>query len=228
MENTLSINIKLNKNFIRQEKSIKDKQLITICYLFFHTTCEHNIYTTINTMCNEMNLPTASRNLKNNQFAIKEVLQTLVQDKIITILNCNNILEVSNNELIKIYFNDYDQYINIASQYVMLSLKEYNTILKCGDKAHKLLNLYCKIKSYICMDDKCLHICYPSIKKICTDFKCSNKTFGMLLKILYENNLIYVYHFEKNDTIKTYYGQIEYVFALEKYTKSEIKKEFMV
>jgi hypothetical protein len=223
----LSVNIKLHKQQLREEKILKDKTIAVLSYLFFHSTCEHKVYTNINTLCLEINLPTASHNIKNNQSAVKEVLQNLICDNTIQLLNSKNITEVDNRELLVFQFVNYEQYVNPNYHYVSLSLKEYNQLLKCNEKFHKALNLYCNIKSYICMDDNCLHTCYPSVQTICKNLNCSKKTLMNLLKLLCEQKLLYIYHFSENDVIKTNYGNIQLVFSLEKYSKEQIVHQFI-
>lgn len=231
LNNILSVNIKLEKQIVMKQNKLKDKTISLLCYLFFHTTCEHKVYTTIDTICKELNLSLNSHNKRNNQSVIKELLHNLIEKNIISFLPTeknNTIEQITNNQIFTLMFNEYDQYINIPSGYVALSITEYNTILENGkENFFKLLNIYCKIKSYVCMDDYCMHICYPSIKTICTDLKCSDNTFFSLLKILCDSKLIYLYHFTGNDQIKNNYGQIEYVFSLEEYDKNDIRKQFI-
>lgn len=228
MENFYSPIIKLPKSLIREEKEFKDKKLLMLCYLFFKTDCEHNICTTLNNICEKINLSTTSRNNKNNQYYIKETIRDLIDEGIIECLNYKNISEVTNDKLIELKFKEYEKYVNISSQYVILSIEEFNKILNCKKETSKLLNLYCKIKSYVCMDENCLKICYPSIKKMCYDFNCSRNTLKPILNILQENNLIYIYRFGENELNIRSYEKIEYIFALEKYTSKQIKQQFVL
>lgn len=227
MENFHSTVIKLPKTITREEKEFKDKELLVLCYLFFKTDCEHNIHTTINFICEEFNLSTTSHTDKNNQYYIKEFLQDLINKNIIKLLNYKDITKINNDRLIKLYFEKYDDYINIPSQYIVLSIEEFNKILSCKKDISKLLNLYCRIKSYICMDENCLKICYPSIETMCKDFHCSRNTLKPILNILQENNLIYIYRFDPKELKSSLYNT-EYVFALEKYTSKQIKQQFVL
>ena len=223
----LSVNIKFSKQMLRSKKNIKDKKIAVLSYLFFHSTCEHKVYTNINTLCSEIYLSISSHNTNNNQTLIKQILSNLIEDKIISMVNNKNILEIDNRELLIFYFNNYNDFIDPTYHYVSLSLQEYNQLLKCKDKFYKALNLYCVIKSYICMDDKCLHICYPSLQTICKNLNCTKNTLISLLKLLCEHKILYIYHFTENDTIKTNYGNIQLVFSIEKYTKKQILNEFV-
>ena len=165
---------------------------------------------------------------KDNQYYIKETIRDLIDEGIIECLNYKNISEVTNDKLIELKFKEYEKYVNISSQYVILSIEEFNKILNCKKETSKLLNLYCKIKSYVCMDENCLKICYPSIKKMCYDFNCSRNTLKPILNILQENNLIYIYRFGENELNIRSYEKIEYIFALEKYTSKQIKQQFVL
>ena len=74
------------------------------------------------------------------------------------------------------------------------------------------------------MDEKCLHICYPTLKTLSNNLKCSNKTLSSLLRDLYASKLIYIYKFD-TDTLPNTRYTFEYVFSIEKYTKDDIYKE---
>ena len=217
--------IKLPKELIRNEKDFKDKRILTLCYLFFKTDCRKEISLTINDMCKDYNLTLTSHAEKNNQYFIKEELQSLIENNIIECLNYENITKVQNDRLIKLKFKKYEDYINIPSQYVILSLEEFDKILSCKKDISKLVNLYCKIKSHICMDENCLKICYPSIGEMCNRFHCSRNTLKPILNILKENNLIYIYHFDNKELSSNLYNT-EYIFSLEKYTTKQIKQSF--
>ena len=225
MENFHSVNIKLKKNLVKDSRDLKDKELLVLCYLFFNTTCKHNVYTTINNMCEEIKLSTSSHRENNNQNSIKETIQSLINKDVVELLNCDDISSVTNDKLIKLHFKDYDSFIDYTSQYVSLSLEEFDKILSCGKDISKVLNIYCYIKSYICMDQYCLKICYPSIKNMFNTFNCSRNTIKPILDILEENKLLYIYHFEVGELKENKYD-IEYIFSLEKYTRKEIKDYF--
>ena len=227
MENFHSTVIKLPKSIIRKEKEFKDKELLVLCYLFFKTDCGHNIHTTINFMCEEFNLSVTSHADKNNQYYIKEILQDLINKNIIKLLSHKDITKINNDRLIKLYFEKYNDYINISSQYIVLSIEEFNKILSYKKDISKLLNLYCRIKSYVCMDENCLKICYPSIETMCKEFHCSRNTLKPILNILQENNLIYIYRFDPKELKSSLYNT-EYIFALEKYTSKQIKQQFIL
>ena len=75
------------------------------------------------------------------------------------------------------------------------------------------------------MDDNCLHTCYPSLKTLCKICGCSDNTLSAMIKILYQNKLIYLYRLSDQERIM-YNCNTEYVFALEQYSREQIINEF--
>lgn len=228
--NILSINIKLQHDYIRDSRPIKDKELLTLCYLFFRTDCKHNVCTTINYLCEKVNLSITNKNNKaNNQLYIKEAIQSLIEKDIIELVNYEDIFTVANDKLIELHFKDYDSFVTKnQTHYVSLSLDEFETILTCDKNISNLLNLYCYIKSFVNMDsNNCVLLCYPSLKKMAKTFSCTK--FDMikpLLEKLKEKELLYIYHYKQNELTTDY--SIEYVFALEEYTDKQIRHCFKI
>ena len=218
--------IKLPKEFIKQHSSVKDKTISVLIYLFFHTTVEKYIYTSIDCICEELNMSTKSHGERRSQNIIKDILKEFENQKIITI-QIDDIEKSNNNQLFKIYFNMESELLNPTSQYVYIDITEYQAIMKCEKYLNKVCNAFCYLKSYICMNNDCLHICYPSLKTICRDCGCSHKTIGQIMKRLHINQLLYVCHLDEEDMLLIN-KNVEYVFALSKYSKEEIMNEFKI
>lgn len=222
--------IKMPKNFVKSNMNTKYKKGLLISYLYFHTTYDKEIYTSIDCICSELKLSTKSHGARRSQNIIKDIFIELFEEKIIQFIPtqyCKCFNDISNNQLFKIKLNGESIFFNTASNYIRIEKYEYDTIMSINSQQlNKLFNIYYQIKSYICMDDNCLHICYPSIKTLCKLCGCSDNTLSSIIKILYENKLIYLYRF--NDEEKVLINRnIEYIFALEKYDKKQIFNEFV-
>ena len=214
---------------VRKYCNTKNKTLSVLIYLYFHMTPEHYVYSSIDNICLELNLSTKSHGARRNQNVIKDILKDLESQNIIRFDDRNfggNIDELNNNQLFKIEINVQATLLNPSSNYVYVDITEYQAIMKSPKYTYKVFNVFCQIKSHVCMDNNCLHICYPSIKTLCKLCGCSDDTLFSLLKIMYYNQLLYVYRLEQNeiDLIKQ---NIEYVFALEKYDRDAILNEFI-
>ena len=218
--------IKLPKEFVRQHGSVKDKTISVLIYLFFHTTVEKYIYTSIDCICEELNMSTKSHGERRSQNIVKDILQEFVNQQIITV-QTNNIEQINNNQLFKIYFNMECELLNPESQYVYIDVTEYQAIMKCEKYLNKVCNVFCYLKSYVCMNNDCLHLCYPSLKTVCRDCGCAHKTLGQIMKKLHTNQLFYVYHFDEDDRLSIN-KNVEFVFALSKYSKEEVMSEFKI
>lgn len=222
-------NLKIPKELIKQYGSITDKTLPVLSYLYFHMTPEKYIYTSIDCLCAELNLSTKSHGKRRSQNVIKEILQDLINNNVISLIimdDYTNLDEINNNQLFKLSFNIKSTWVNPESGYLYIDITEYQAIFNNNKHACKSFNVFCNIKSYICMDDDCLHICYPSISTLCKLCKCSDNTLSLMIKILYQNKLIYLYRFNNEEKIAIN-KNIEYVFALEKYSKDQIYHEFI-
>ena len=53
-------NLKISKELIRKYGNTKEKTLPVLAYLYFHTTSEKYIYTSVDCICSELNLSTKS------------------------------------------------------------------------------------------------------------------------------------------------------------------------
>ena len=222
-------NIKLPKSLIKQYGNTKDKTLPVLSYLYFHMTSEKYVYISIDCLCTELNLSTKSHGTRRSQNVVKDILKDLIENNVISLIvmdGYTTIDDISNNQLFKLLFNIDSPWINITSNYVYIDITEYQAIIHNNKQACKTFNVFCQIKSHICMGDDCIHICYPSIKTLCKLCSCSDNTLSSLIKILYQNKLIYLYRF--NDEEKNKINQnIEYVFALKQYDKKQILNEFI-
>lgn len=222
-------NLKLPKEFIKQHGNTTDKIIPVLSYLYFHMTPERYIYTSIDCICSELNLSTKSHGTRRSQNVIKDILKQLINDNVISLITMDGYTdfnEVNNNQLIKLFFNINSSLINPSSNYVHIDITEYQAIATNNKYICKSFNVFCQIKSHVCMDDDCLHICYPSIKTLCGLCGCSDNTLSSMIKILYENKLIYLYKLNDQEKI-TINRHIEYIFALEKYNKKQILNEFV-
>ena len=222
-------NLKLPKEFIRQYGNTTDKTIPVLSYLYFHMTPEKYIYTSIDCICLELNLSIKSHGTRRSQNVIKDVLKQLIDDNVISLIimdDYTDLDEVNNNQLIKLSFNINSPLINPSSNYVYIDITEYQSIVINNKYACKSFNVFFQIKSHICMDDNCLHMCYPSIKTLCGLCGCSDNTLSSIIKILYENKLIYLYKLNDQEKIAIN-RKIEYIFALEKYNKKQILNEFV-
>ena len=222
--------IKLPKEFIKSNMKTTNKKGLLISYLFFHTTYDKEIYTSIDCICSELKLSTKSHGTRRSQNIIKNLLEELINEKIIKFVPteyCDCFQSITNDQLFKIALNYEADLFNINSGYIRIEKYEYDAMIKINNnQLNKIFNIYYQIKSYICMDENCLHICYPSLKTLCNLCRCSDDTLSKALKILYDNKLIYLYKFNNEEKIKIN-RNIEYVFALEKYNKIQIFNEFV-
>jgi hypothetical protein len=191
-------------------------------------TPEKYIYTSIDCLCAELNLSTKSHGRRRSQNVIKEILQDLINNNVISLVimdGYTSLDEINNNQLFKLLFNIESPWVSPEYGYLYIDITEYQAIFCNNKHACKTFNVFCHIKSYICMDDDCLHISYPSISTLCKSCKCSDNTLSSMIKILYQNKLIYLYRFNDEEKM-TINKNIEYVFALEKYSKDQIYNEF--
>lgn len=229
MQYNYNYHLKLPKELIKQYGNTKDKTLPVLAYLYFHMTLEKNIYTSIDCLCSELYLSTKSHGKRRSQNVIKDILKQLIEKKVISLIIMNgydSLDDLSNNQLFKLAFNIESEWVNVQSNYVYIDITEYQAIIQNNKHACKAFNVFCHIKSYMCMDDGCLHICYPSLKTLCNICKCSDNTLSSMIKILYQNKLIYLYKF--NDQEKVVINRnIEYVFALDNYNRDQIYHEFV-
>ena len=226
----MQIYIKMPKEFIRTNTNTKDKKCLLISYLFFHTTCDKEIYTSIDCICTELKLSVKSHGVRRSQNIFKDLLQELIDQKIIQFIStqyCNNFESIANDQMFKIKLNTELDFFNTNSNYIRIEKYEYDAIMSINDsKLNKIFNIFYQIKSYVCMDDNCLHMCYPAVKTLCDICKCSYTTLSSIIKILYDHKLIYLYRF--NDQEKIIMNRnIDYVFALEEYTKDQVFHEFV-
>jgi hypothetical protein len=222
-------NLKIPKHLIRQYGHTTEKILPLLAYLYFHVTSEQYIYTSIDCICAELNLSTKSHGTRRSQNVVKDILKDLIKNNVISLIAMNGyttIDDISNNQLFKLSFNIESSWVNVTSNYVYIDITEYQAIIRNNKHACKTFNVFCHIKSYICMDDNCIHICYPSIKTLCKLCGCSDNTLSSMIKILYDNKLIYLYKFNKQERVSIN-RNIEYVFALEQYERSQILNEFV-
>ena len=220
--------IKLPKETVRTKCGINDKKNNILIYLYFHMTSEYMVYTSVDCICSELNLSTKSHGQRRSQNIVKEILNELKEDGIILFVPFNDgttIDNLKNNQLFKLQINVQSPILNPKTNYVKIDITEYQEIMRSKDTICKTMNVYCQIKSYICMDDSCLKICYPSIKTLCNLCGCSDNTLFKALKILYNQKLIYIYRFNDQEK-EALNSKVEYVFSLEKYTKDQIYREF--
>lgn len=227
---TSQLYIKLPKEFIKTHMNAKSKKGLLISYLFFHTTYDKEIYTSIDCICSELKMSTKSHGSRRSQNIIKDLLVELMEEKVIQFIStqyCTQFETITNNQLFKMKLNYDAGLFATNSNYVRIEKYEYDTLLSINNsQMNKLFNIYYQIKSYVCMDDDCLHICYPSLKTLCNICGCSDNTLSSMIKMLYDNKLIYLYRFDDMEKI-TINRNIEYVFALEKYNKDQIIAEFV-
>lgn len=222
--------IKIPKEFVKINMNTKNKKCLLISYLFFHTTYDKDVYTTIDCICSELKLSTKSHGVRRSQNVIKDLLVELIRDNIIQFIPtsyCENLDQIANNQLFKIKINYESQFFNMNSNYIRIEKYEYDMIMSINSQQlNKIFNIFYQIKSHVCMDDDCLHMCYPSIKTLCGLCGCSDNTLSSMIKILYENKLIYLYKLNDQEKIAIN-RNIEYIFALEKYNKKQILNEFV-
>ena len=226
----INYNIKLPKELIKQYGSTTDKTIPVLSYLYFHATPEKYVYTSIDCICAELNLSTKSHGARRSQNIVKEILKCLIDHNVISLMvidECVNIDSLNNGQLFKLLLNTSSDWINPESNYVYIDITEYQAIVNNNKYACKAFNVYCSIKSYICMDDDCLHICYPSLKTLCNICGCSDNTLSSMIKILYDNKLLFLYKFNEHEKIKIN-RNIEYVFALANYSRKQILNEFII
>lgn len=227
---TTNLYIKIPKDFVRNNMNTKDKKGLLISYLFFHTTYDKEIYTSIDCICSELKLSTKSHGTRRSQNIIKDLLLELIKENVIIFIKtqyCTCLETVANNQLFKIKLNNESSLFNMDSNYVRIEKYEYDAIFAINNQQlNKIFNIYYQIKSHVCMDDDCLHICYPSIKTLCNLCNCSDNTLSSVIKILYDHKLIYLYKFNESEKI-TINRNIEYVFALERYSKEQVFNEFV-
>ena len=222
-------NLKISKELIRKYGNTKEKTLPVLAYLYFHTTSEKYIYTSVDCICSELNLSTKSHGERRSQNVIKDILNTFIDNEIVSLIvmdGYTDINSLSNNQLFKLSFNMESCWTNAQTNYVYIDILEYQAIMR-NKHSCKAFNVFCHIKSYICMDDDCIHICYPSIKTLCKLCGCSDNTLSSMIKVLYDNKLIYIYKFNEQERIMIN-RNIEYVFALEQYERRQILNEFVV
>jgi hypothetical protein len=220
--------LKIPKEIIKQYGNTKSKTLLVLAYLYFHATPEKYIYTSIDCLCLELNLSTKSHGERRSQNIIKDILSQLIENNVISLIDMDgytSIDDLKNNQLFKLSLNTESPWINSESNYVYIDITEYQAMISQNKHACKTFNIFCQIKSYMCMDNNCLHICYPSLKTLCKICGCSDNTLSATIKILYQNKLIYLYRFNDQERIKLNCS-IEYVFALEQYNREQIIKEF--
>lgn len=226
-----NIYIKIPKEFVTTNMNTKSKKGLLIAYLFFHTTYDKEIYTSIDCICSELKMSTNSHGARRSQNVIKELLSELITEKIISFIPtkyCGSFVTIANNQLFKIKFNHEAEIFNLESHYVRIEKYEYDAILSINNQQiNKIFNIFYQIKSYVCMDEGCLHICYPSIQTLCRLCGCSNSTLSNIIKILYQHKMIYLYRFNNQEKIKIN-RNIEYVFALDNYSRQEVYSEFAV
>lgn len=221
-------NIKISKELIKQCGNTSDKTIPVLSYLYFHTTPEKYIYTSIDCICEELHLSTKSHGTRRSQNIIREILKHLIDNNIISLIVMNgytNIDDIKNGQLFKLLINTSANWINANSNYVYIDITEYQSILKCQKDICKVFNVYCNIKSHICMDDDCIHMCYPSMQTLCKLCACSDNTLINMLKALCENKLLYIYKLNNQEQVLIN-RDIKYIFALERYSKQDILNEF--
>ena len=227
--NKNQVYIKIPKTFIKESMNNKNKKGLLISYLFFHTTYDQEIYTSIDCICSELYMSTKSHGVRRSQNIIKDYLIELISEQIIRFIPteyCQDFNVVANNQMFKIYLNRDHEFFNMPSGYVRIEKYEYDCIMSIKDKqTNKLFNTFYQIKAHVCMDEGCLHTCYPSIKTLCKLCECSDNTLSAMIKKLYTHKLIYLYRFNSQEKIEIN-RNIDYVFALENYSKEQVFKEF--
>lgn len=225
-----NIYIKIPKTFVKTHMNTKDKKCLLITYLFFHTTYDKEVYTSIDCICSELKLSTKSHGARRSQNIIKDLLNELIQEQIIEFIStsyCKDFYSLTNNQLFKIKINHDSVFFNSSSNYVRIEKSEYDALCLIDNCIlNKIFNIFYQIKSHICMDDNCLHICYPSFKTLCALCGCSDNTLLSILKILHEKKLIYVYKLNNPDKMLIN-RNIEYIFALEPYNRKQVLNEFV-
>ena len=222
-------NLKIPKELIKQYGNTKNKMLPVLSYLYFHMTTEKYIYISIDCLCSELHLSTKSHGERRSQNIIKEILKQLIDKNIISLIvmdGYTNLDHINNSQLFKLSFNTESDWINPISNYVYIDITEYQAIIQNNKHACKAFNVFCRIKSYICMDEDCLHTCYPSVKTLCNLCGCSDNTLSSMIKVLYQNKLIYLYKFTDQEKIQIN-RNIEYVFSLKKYDREQVFNEFL-
>lgn len=224
-----SIYLKLPKTFIKENTSIKNKKILIITYLYFHTTFDKEVYTSIDCICSELKLSTKSHGERRNQNVVKDILKELIDENVISFIStdyCKNFNNISNSQLFKLSINYESKMFNITSGYVRIEKDEFTKMTNIQHNSiYKIFNIFYRIKSYVCMDDKCLHICFVSLKTLCKECQCSYSTLAGLIKLLYSNKLIYMYRLTETEQMQLN-TTVDYVFALEEYSRDEIIKEF--
>lgn len=228
--NQNQVYIKLPKIFIKENMNTKNKKGLLLSYLFFHTTYDQEIYTSMDCICSELYMSTKSHGVRRSQNIIKDYLVELMSEKIINFIPteyCQDFNSVANNQLFKISLNRDHELFNWSAGYVRIEKYEYDHIMSIKDKqTNKIFNIFYQIKSHICMDEGCLHTCYPSIKTLCKLCECSDNTLSSTIKTLYTHKLIYLYKFNSQEKVSIN-RNIEYVFALENYSKKQVLNEFV-
>lgn len=224
-----SIYLKLPKVFIKENTDAKNKKILIITYLYFHTTFDKEVYTSIDCICYELKLSMKSHGERRNQNVVKDILKELIEENIISFVPtdyCKNFDHISNSQLFKLHINYESELFNSISNYVRIEKNELNKIMNIKNNSiHKIFNIFYRIKSYMCMDEKCLHICFASLKTLCKECQCSYATLVNVIKMLYEHHLIYMYRITETEQMELN-TSVDYVFALENYPRDAIIQEF--
>lgn len=227
----MQIYIKLPQKFIQENADTK--KVVLLSYLYFHTTIDKEIYTTIDCICNELKLSTKSHGERRNQNIIKDILQEFINEEIISFIPTeyqDNLTTIKNNQLFKLVLNYDAKIFNSSSHYVRIEKIEYDKLITFDSNIlMRAFNVFYFLKSYMCLDDNCLHICYPSMKTI--QAKCGNSynTLINILRNLQEHQLLYTYVIPKQyqdniyENTKRYF---DYIFGLNKYSCGQILNEF--
>jgi AraC-like DNA-binding protein len=222
--------IKMPKQFVRQNMTTKDKKGLIITYLYFHTTIDNEVYTTIDCICSELNMSTKSHGTRRNQNVVKDILLELINENIISFIStkeCPELNTVANSQLFKIKLNSESDMFTSTSKYVRIEKSEYDKIISINsNKTNKIFNIFYQIKSHVCMDNNCLHICYPSMKTLCENCGCSDNTLAEIFKMLNQQNMLYIYKLGDQEKISIN-RNIEYIFSLERYSKESMLNEFV-
>jgi hypothetical protein len=225
----MSIYVKLPKTFIKENANTKNKKMLMITYLYFHTTFDKEIYTSIDCICSELQWSIKSHGERRNQNIVKDILQELIKEQIISFVSmdyCKDFDNISNSQLFKLSINYQSELFNPTSNYVRIEKNEFDKIMNIKHNSiHKIFNIFYRIKSYVCMDDKCLHMCFASLKTLCKECQCSYNTLANLIKLLYSNQLIYMYRITETEQMQLNTA-VDYVFALENYPRDAIIREF--
>jgi len=167
------------------------KQLIELQNLKEH------IHFTIDMVLNMMNIN--NNNIKKERKYLKEFLMNIYNHSLLTIINKDNLDNISSSEHIigKLNIYNYKEKENgekIKINYFTLLESEYNKIMEYSGEldTYNLLNLFCNIKSRINNNDSIdYEIAYPSYKVIMNDiFIDSAKTLKKYINTLVSLDLI--------------------------------------